>query len=133
MKNIVVYYSETGNTEQLAEMIKNALNCEALNVSLIDENDLLNYDNIILGCPALGAEEISDEIERLTDFLVNNLVNQKIYLFGSYGWGDGEWIRNWSDKFNGACSGILICNEGVENIDNDDFNAFIVSVQYKMG
>lgn len=125
MKNIVVYYSETGNTEQLAEMIKNALNCEALNVSLIDENDLLNYDNIILGCPALGAEEISDEIERLTDFLVNNLVNQKIYLFGSYGWGDGEWIRNWSDKFNGACSGILICNEGVENIDNDDFNAFI--------
>lgn len=125
MKNIVVYYSETGNTEQLAEMIKNALNCEALNVSFIDENDLLNYDNIILGCPALGAEEISDEIERLTDFLVNNLVNQKIYLFGSYGWGDGEWIRNWSDKFNGACSGILICNEGVENIDNDDFNAFI--------
>lgn len=125
MKNIVVYYSETGNTEQLAEMIKNALNCEALNVSLIDENDLLNYDNIILGCPALGAEEISDEIERLTDFLVNNLVNQKIYLFGSYGWGDGEWIRNWSDKFNGACSGILICNEGVENIDNDDFNVFI--------
>lgn len=125
MKNIVVYYSETGNTEQLAEMIKNAINCEALNVSLIDENDLLNYDNIILGCPALGAEEISDEIERLTDFLVNNLVNQKIYLFGSYGWGDGEWIRNWSDKFNGACSGILICNEGVENIDNDDFNAFI--------
>lgn len=125
MKNIVVYYSETGNTEQLAEMIKNALNCEALNVSLIDENDVLNYDNIILGCPALGAEEISDEIERLTDFLVNNLVNQKIYLFGSYGWGDGEWIRNWSDKFNGACSGILICNEGVENIDNDDFNAFI--------
>lgn len=129
MKNIVVYYSETGNTEALAEMIKNALNCDALNVSLIDENDLLNYDNIILGCPALGAEEISDEIEKLTNFLVNNLSNQKIYLFGSYGWGDGEWIQTWSEEFDGACSGILMCNEGVENIDNDEFNAFINAIK----
>ena len=129
MKNIVVYYTETGNTEALAEKISNELNCDLYNVNEVDQNDLLNYDNIILGCPALGAEEISAEIQNITDFLVSHLNNQMVYLFGSYGWGDGEWIRTWSDQFNGACNGIFMCNEGIENIDNDEFNSFINSMQ----
>ena len=43
------------------------------------------------------------------------LGGKKIALFGSYGWGDGEWMRNWDEECSNlgadmACD-YVICNE----------------------
>lgn len=125
MKSVVVYWSQTGNTEAMANAIAEAAKAECFNVSDVTVDQIAQYDAIALGCPAMGAEELeSDEFEPFYKELLPSLKGKKVAIFGSYDWGDGEWIRLWQDDLeNNGVSLVdepLICNnepddEGVEN------------------
>jgi len=120
MSQVIVFWSGTGNTEDIANKIKNDLNCDMFNVSEANVDDILKYDTIILGCPAMGAEELEDsEFRPFYDELIASAGSKNIALFGSYGWGDGEWMRNWCDEVKGY--GCNLLNEGL--IVNGDSNA----------
>ena len=126
MNQVIVYWSGTGNTEDIANKIKNDLNCDIFNVSNANVDDILKYDTIILGCPAMGAEELEDsEFRPFFDQLIAQAANKNIALFGSYGWGDGEWMRLWCDEVRGFGANLL--NEGL--IVNGD-SSQIVDAEY---
>ena len=79
-----------------------------------------SFDAIAFGCPAMGAEVLEeDEFQPMFDSVKANLGGKKIALFGSYGWGDGEWMRNWEDtcKSDGA---VLVCDSVICNESPDD-------------
>ena len=117
----VVYWSSTGNTEAMAEAIARGIESaggeaqllEADNVSASDFSD----DQVFaLGCPAMGAEELEDSVvEPLVADLEGSVSGKKIALFGSYDWGDGEWMRIWAERMEKAGAQFvggegLICN-----------------------
>ena len=123
MKIAVVYWSGTGNTEAMAAAVARGVTesgSEADLLTTIRVNDFSSYDAIAFGCPAMGAEELEDsEFEPMFSALEGSLNGRKIALFGSYGWGDGEWMRTWEDrcKEDGA---VLVCDPVICNEAPDD-------------
>ena len=107
MKIAIVYYSGTGNTEAMADIIKDKLSGKA-DVSVIDPasfgpSDLEEFDAFAFGCPAMGNEVLEEDIfEPMFASIEGNLSGKKIILFGSYGWGDGEWMRSWEERCKNA-------------------------------
>ena len=101
MKAAVVYWSGTGNTAAMADLVLEGMQSMGVQADLLECNsvtDLSGYDAIAFGCPAMGSEQLEDsEFEPMFDSVKKNLSGKKIALFGSYGWGDGEWMRNWED------------------------------------
>ena len=131
MKIAVVYWSGTGNTEAMAGAVARGVEESGSQADLlknISANELGSYDAIAFGCPAMGAEELEDsEFEPMFSALEGSLNGRKIALFGSYGWGDGEWMRTWEDrcKDDGAvlvCESV-ICNEAPDDKALDDCKA----------
>ena len=116
MRSAVIYWSGTGNTEQMAAAVAEGAGAELFSVSdfsgNIDEND-----RVAFGCPAMGAEELEDgEFEPFFSSVEGKLSGKTIALFGSYGWGDGEWMRNWTERCKNAGATVvggegLIANE----------------------
>ncbi len=102
-KTAVVYWSGTGNTEEMAKQIAVGAKEAGAEVSVYTsaefQADMVdNFDAIAFGCPAMGAEELEDtEFAPMFDSCKTNLSGKKIALFGSYGWGDGEWMRLWEE------------------------------------
>lgn len=117
-KAVIIYWSGTGNTEAMAnEILEGAkeVNPETaiFNVSDISANDAAAYDTLILGCPAMGAEVLEEEeFDPFFTELVSKLSGKHVALFGSYGWGDGEWMRDWEKRVADA-GATLIGNEGL--------------------
>lgn len=103
-KTAIIYWSGTGNTEAMAvsvlEGAKSANPDTALfTVSEISPDEALTYDTLILGCPAMGAEVLEeDEFEPFFTAIEGKISGKNIALFGSYGWGDGEWMREWEKR-----------------------------------
>ena len=127
MKKIVVYWSGTGNTEEIANKIAADLGCDAFSVSAISASDVLENDLIIFGCPAMGAEELEDaEFKPFYDEVMASIGDKKVALFGSYGWGDGEWMRNWEAEVgaNLVTNGLIV-NGGASDIDDSEYQKFI--------
>ena len=111
MKTAVIYWSGTGNTEQMAQAAAEAAGAELFSVSDFS-GDVADYEAVLLGCPAMGAEELEEsEFEPFFAANESKLSGKKVGLFGSYGLGDGEWMRNWADRVK-AAGGVLI-NDGV--------------------
>ena len=114
-KIAVVYWSGTGNTEAMAnavlEGVKEAgAEGELLNCGEFDAAKVADYDAIAFGCPAMGDEVLEEgEFEPMFEGCVSALKGKKIALFGSYGWGDGEWMRNWEDECRNA-GAVLACD-----------------------
>lgn len=114
-KIAVVYWSGTGNTEAMAnavlEGVKEAgAEGELLNCGEFDAAKVADYDAIAFGCPAMGDEVLEEgEFEPMFEGCVSVLKDKKIALFGSYGWGDGEWMRNWEDECRNA-GAVLACD-----------------------
>ena len=105
MKAAVVYWSGTGNTAAMADLVLEGMKSAGVDADLIECNsvtDLSAYDAIAFGCPAMGSEQLED-----SEFVAG----KRVALFGSYGWGDGEWMRNWEDDCR-AC-GIKLAAESV--------------------
>lgn len=122
MKKIaIIYYSGTGNTEEMAKAILSGAqdangDVELFNISDITSDDALAYDVLVLGCPAMGAENLEEgEFEPFMEEIEASLSGKDVALFGSYGWGDGEWMRTWQERVQDAGANLvqdgLICNE----------------------
>ncbi len=124
-KAAIIYWSGTGNTEAMAgEILEGAreVNPETayFTVSEISANDAAGYDTLILGCPAMGAEVLEEEeFEPFFTELESKISGKHIALFGSYGWGDGEWMRDWEKRVIDA-GASLIGNEGLIINDQPD-------------
>lgn len=119
-KVAVVYWSGTGNTESMAAAVSEGVTAKGAEASLITADgftpgDVASYDAFAFGCPSMGAEVLEEcEFEPMWDSVVSNLSGKNVVLFGSYGWGDGEWMRNWEDACNEAGITVVdtfICNE----------------------
>ena len=134
MKKIaVVYWSGTGNTEamagKLAEGAREAgaevdvLTCDKFDASLVAA-----YDAIAFGCPAMGGEELEeDEFLPMFESCEPALRGKKIALFGSYGWGVGEWMENWKTVCVGDGAELVadpvIANGAPDEDDNNSLNS----------
>ena len=118
----VVYWSGTGNTQAMAEAIgegieENGAQAKVMSVDQASVDALAGEDVFALGCSAMGAEELEEsEMEPFVEELESLVSGKKILLFGSYGWGDGEWMRDWADRMKNA-GAQLIREEGI--IAND--------------
>ncbi len=131
MKAAVVYWSGTGNTKMMAEILEGALKKRGAEVSLAEASsfsasDASSYDVFAFGCPAMGSETLEeDEFEPMFSSLEGSLSGKKVALFGSYGWGDGEWMRDWEErtKADGAVVvGTVICNGEPDSASEADLD-----------
>jgi len=124
-KIAVVYWSGTGNTEKMSALVAEGARAAGAEVAVYRASDfsadLMDaYDAVAFGCPSMGAEQLEDsEFEPMFSSCESKLKGRKIALFGSYGWGDGEWMRNWeatcvTDGAVLAC-GSVICNEAPDD------------------
>lgn len=114
----VVYWSGTGNTQAMAEAVAEGIRdggAEAvlMEVGNADAAALAEEKAFALGCPSMGAEQLEEsEMEPFVEALEPLVTGKTILLFGSYGWGDGEWMRDWADRMKNA-GAILIREEGI--------------------
>ena len=134
MNAVIVYWSMTGNTQSIAEAIKKDLNCDLFFVNDCSCDEILKYDTIILGCPAMGSESLEeDSFKPFNDKLLSMISSQRIFLFGSYDWGDGEWMRNWVEEVKGYGGNLigkpLIVNWDISNANMQDYNYFISQIK----
>ena len=112
MKTAVIYWSGTGNTESMAKSIAEGAGAELFEVSAFNGN-IADYDAIAFGCPAMGAENLEEDVfEPFFTDAEGKISGKKVALFGSYGWGDGEWMRNWEERVKTA-GAELIGGEGL--------------------
>ena len=123
MKALVAFWSHTGNTEAMANAIAEGLK-DRYSVDVVNVNDELpevsDYDLVALGCPAMGSEVLEEDVfEPFYQSIRNELFGTKVILFGSYGWGDGEWMRNWVEDAKEA-GAILYKNEGFAIQEDED-------------
>lgn len=121
MKNAVIYWSGTGNTEMMAKAVAEGAGAELFAVSEFSGN-VADYDRIAFGCAAMGAEVLEeDEFEPFFASIDGDLSGKTVALFGSYGWGDGEWMRNWEERVK-ADGAVLVGDEGliVNETPSDD-------------
>lgn len=119
-KAAVIYWSGTGNTEAMANAVAEGMKSEGAEVSLLSADavsaaDLAGLDAVALGCPAMGSEVLEEDVfEPMFSSCKKQFVGKKAALFGSYGWGDGEWMRTWEDTCRSdgavlACESVICC------------------------
>ena len=133
-KIAVVYWSGTGNTEAMANEVAEGAKAAGAEVDVLTASEfgadkMDAYDAVAFGCPAMGAEELEDsEFEPMFSDCEGKLGGKKIALFGSYGWGDGEWMRNWVEQMEGAGATVVggedaICQEAPDEDAQDELKA----------
>lgn len=116
-KVVIVYWSGTGNTEAMANYIAEGAKEAGADVSVFQAADfkkdqVAGFDALAFGCPSMGVEELEDgEFAPMFDGVKGSLSGKKIALFGSYGWGDGEWMRTWQSEVE--ADGISLVAEGL--------------------
>ena len=100
MKVAIVYASTTGNTEQLANAARDAAGADAYfsAADSADSVEVLGADLILLGSPAMGAEQLEDSMEEFFSSIEGHLSGKKVGLFGSYDWGDGQFLEDWKER-----------------------------------
>lgn len=130
----IVYWSQTGNTQVMAEAIGAGVQeagkeANVVFVSDITVDDLKDASVMALGCPAMGAEVLEEgEMEPFMCELEGSLGGKTVALFGSYGWGDGEWMRDWVERVGDAGANVLngeglICQETPDDDAIDECKA----------
>ena len=113
-KIAVVYWSGTGNTEQMANAVAEGAKEAGAEVSTLTADQfsaakVAEFDAIAFGCPAMGAEQLEEsEFEPMCQGLRGSLSGNPVGLFGSYGWGDGEWIRTWAEDAEAAGARLVV-------------------------
>ena len=129
-KIAVVYWSGTGNTEAMAAAVVEGAKGKGAEVSLLtaaefSAEQVSEFDAIAFGCPSMGSEQLEEsEFEPMFTACEGRLSGKNIALFGSYGWGDGEWMRSWEKDCDDA--GInLVCESVIcqEAPDGDTLEA----------
>ena len=125
MKVAVVYWSGTGNTEQMANAVVAGAEGKGAEVALLTASDfnaglVADYDAIAFGCPASGSEQLEEsEFEPMFADVEGSLSGKKIALFGSYGWGDGAYMQDWEARCGDAGASLacdsVVCLEAPED------------------
>ncbi len=122
----IVYWSGTGNTAAMAQMVANGVTAAGATPVIVPFEDttpeaLADDAVYALGCPSMGAEQLEESVvDPFVEELVGSVSGKKILLFGSYGWGDGEWMRNWVEQMTGAGAEMIeaegvICNDAPDS------------------
>ena len=117
MKAAVIYWSGTGNTEAMANAVAEGMKSAGAEVCMFTPSDLdmsavRSCSAVAFGCPAMGAEVLEEsEFQPMWDEIKSQLTGKKVALFGSYGWGDGEWMRSWESDCSD--SGVSLSAESV--------------------
>ena len=126
-KVAVVYWSGTGNTEAMAKAVEEGIKGAGAEASVIapsvfDASKVSEFDAIAFGCPAMGNEVLEEsEFDPMFTGIESALKDKKIALFGSYGWGDGTWMRDWEERCKTA--GAVLAVESVMANDAPDSEA----------
>lgn len=126
-KTAVIYWSGTGNTKQMAEAVLEGMKSAGADAALleaaqVDASTFSGVDAVAFGCPAMGSEVLEEmEFEPMFSACKSHLSGKKVALFGSYGWGDGEWMRNWEETCKEA--GAVLACESVICADAPDDDA----------
>ncbi|GIM29521.1 flavodoxin [Clostridium polyendosporum] len=114
MKNVsIIYWSGTGNTEEMAKLIEqglkeNSANPKLINVSDAKLKDVADADLVILGSPSMGDEVIEEtEMDPFVESIKEAVNGKALALFGSYGWGTGEWMINWEERMRNYGANLL--------------------------
>ena len=126
-KTAVIYWSGTGNTEAMANAVAEGMReagaeCAVWKPADVGADAVKELDAAALGCPAMGAEELEEtEFAPMFDAVKSALAGKSVGLFGSYGWGDGEWMRTWEDNCRAA--GIVLACDSVTCQEDPDADA----------
>ena len=124
MKTAVVFWSGTGNTEAMANAVADGMKEKGAEVSVLGPSEftadkVAEFDAIAFGCPAMGNEVLEEsEFDPMFTGIESALKDKKIALFGSFGWGDGEWMRNWEERCKQAGAN-LVCESVMVNDASD--------------
>ena len=118
MSIAVVYWSKTGNTEAMANILAEASGGEAISWEDFSADKCADYDAFAFGCPAMGAEELDPDFEELWDACKETLDGKSVVLFGSYDWGTGEWMDTWKEAAEAA--GVNVVDTVIANLEPDD-------------
>ena len=116
-KTAIVYWSGTGNTAAMAHFVAEGAKSAGADVSVFTADEfsadkINDFDSVAFGCPSMGCEQLEEsEFEPMFDSCKSSLKGKNIALFGSYGWGDGEWMRGWEKDCDD--SGIRLVCESV--------------------
>ena len=117
MKVAVIYSSQSGNTEMMAQAINEGLLSEGAERELFQASDFTaakanEYDRLVFGSPSMGDEEIdSDFMDPLFSSIEKNIACKEVAMFGSYGWGDGQFLRSWMQRAQD--SNAIVLNDGL--------------------
>lgn len=134
-KMTVIYWSQTGNTEAMADAIVEGAKAAGAEVKLLEvaqatADDAASCDLLALGCPSMGAEVLEEmDFEPFFEGIEGSLRGKKVALFGSYGWGDGQWMRDWWDRTEKAGAALyggegLIINETPDDVGLEQCRSF---------
>jgi flavodoxin short chain len=125
-KIAIVFWSGTGNTQAMAEAVlagakEAGAQADLLNADEFSAAKVAEYDAIGFGCPSMGVEQLEESsFEPMFAACESALNGKRIALFGSFGWGDGQWMRDWESRCEDAGARMIcdsvICNE----TPNDD-------------
>lgn len=113
----IIYFSQSGNTEKIANLILAGIELEGkkaelVEVSSVSLDDVKNEEILVLGCSAYGSEELDEsEMEPFVKSLEGNIQGKKVALFGSWGWGNGEWMTEWEKRVESY--GAILISEGL--------------------
>ena len=124
-KIAVVYWSGTGNTQAMAEAVAEGASQAGAEVTVFEAVDFSPeqmgaFDAVAFGCPSMGAEQLEEsEFAPMFTECEPMLSGKRIALFGSYGWGDGEWMRNWEQTCIGD-GAVLVCDSVICNEAPDE-------------
>ena len=117
-KIYVIFWTQGGNTQAMAEAVAEGIreggkDAEVTYVGSVSADVLKDQPVFALGCPAMGAEVLEEsEMEPFVADVEGFASGKKIGLFGSYGWGDGQWMRDWEARMSGA-GATIVGGEGV--------------------
>ena len=120
MKAVIIYWTGSGNTEKMAELIAEGLKSkeamvESFLVSAANLDMVADADLVLLGSPSMGMEVVEEfEMEPFVASLEGKIQGKKMALFGSYGWGDGQWIRDWEERMKGYGAKIELESLGIQ-------------------
>lgn len=130
----LVYWSGTGNTKAMADYIVEGIQAAGAEVAVYEAaeantDEVLSSDVILLGCPSMGDETLEEScMEPFMCEIEGGLAGKKVGLFGSYGWGDGQWMRDWQDRVKDAkatliSEGVIVNGEPADSSIIDDLKA----------
>lgn len=116
-KVAVVYWSGTGNTQTMAETVAEAASAKLYPAVDFHAEDAAEYEALAFGCPSMGAEDLEEaEFQPMWDEVKGTLGSKPVGLFGSWGWGGGEWMENWKKD----CAGLNVVGTVICQNDPDD-------------